>query len=76
MRKPGTALRGAMNSTQWARPETDVNCRLRRGAWYRVIDLTVDEARLDDATLETLLNAADRSLYETKARRRYEAEVR
>jgi diguanylate cyclase (GGDEF)-like protein len=30
----------------------------------------------DGWTLETLLNAADRSLYETKARRRYEAEVR
>jgi diguanylate cyclase (GGDEF)-like protein len=29
----------------------------------------------DGATLETLLSAADRSLYETKARRRYQAEV-
>jgi diguanylate cyclase (GGDEF)-like protein len=30
----------------------------------------------DGATLETLLNTADRSLYDTKARRRYGAEVR
>jgi hypothetical protein len=37
-----------MNSTQWARLETAVNCRLRRGAWYRIIDLTVDEAWLDE----------------------------
>jgi hypothetical protein len=32
---------------QWARLQVDVNCRLRRGAWYRVADLTVGEARLD-----------------------------
>jgi hypothetical protein len=36
-----------MNNTQWARLETDVNCRLRRGAWYRIIALTVGEAKLD-----------------------------
>jgi hypothetical protein len=36
-----------MNTTQWARLETDANHRLRRGAWYRIIDLTVGEAKLD-----------------------------
>ena len=32
---------------QWARLQVDVNCRVRRGAWYRVADLTPVEARLD-----------------------------
>ena len=32
---------------QWARLQSDVHCRLRRGAWYRVADLTAAEARLD-----------------------------
>src|SRR5437870_8071893 len=32
---------------QWARLQVDVNCRVRRGAWYRVADLTSAEARLD-----------------------------
>jgi hypothetical protein len=27
--------------------QVDVNCRVRRGAWYRVADLTSVEARLD-----------------------------
>jgi hypothetical protein len=32
---------------QWAQLQVDVNCRVRRGAWYRVADLTSGEARLD-----------------------------
>ncbi len=31
----------------WARLRVDVNCALRRGAWYRVIQLTKDIATLD-----------------------------
>jgi hypothetical protein len=36
-----------MTDVRWARLETDVNCRLRRGAWYRVAGLTSAEATLD-----------------------------
>jgi hypothetical protein len=32
---------------QWARPHTDVNRGLRRGAWYRVIAFTPGEVILD-----------------------------
>lgn len=32
---------------QWARVRGDVNCSVRRGAWYEVIRLTADEAILD-----------------------------
>lgn len=31
---------------QWARLNTDLSCGLRRGAWYRVVRLTPDEAVL------------------------------
>lgn len=31
----------------WARLRVDVNCALRRGAWYRVLRLTRDQAILD-----------------------------
>lgn len=31
----------------WARLRVDVNCALRRGAWYRVVRLTRDRAVLD-----------------------------
>ncbi|HKW42357.1 MAG TPA: hypothetical protein VJN39_14000 [Gemmatimonadales bacterium] len=31
----------------WARLRVDVNCALRRGAWYRVVRLTKDTATLD-----------------------------
>jgi hypothetical protein len=41
--RPGVEL----PDTQWARLQVDVHCRLRRGAWYRVADLTSGEARLD-----------------------------
>jgi hypothetical protein len=36
-----------MPDLQWARLKTDVKCGLRRGAWYRVIRLTPEEAILD-----------------------------
>lgn len=32
---------------QWARLQADVNCRLRRGGWYRVLWLAPVEAVLD-----------------------------
>src|SRR5437879_8511885 len=32
---------------QWARLQVDVNCRVRRGAWYRVADVRPAEVRLD-----------------------------
>jgi hypothetical protein len=32
---------------QWARVRGDVNCHVRRGAWYEVLRLTPDEAVLD-----------------------------
>src|SRR5947199_7140155 len=31
---------------QWARLNADLSCGLRRGAWYRVVRLTPDEAVL------------------------------
>jgi len=31
----------------WARLRVDVNCALRRGAWYRVVRMTRDKAVLD-----------------------------
>lgn len=40
---PGAAGEDA----QWARLQVDVNCRLRRGAWYRVADLTPAAVKLD-----------------------------
>lgn len=36
-----------MSVTQWARLNTDVQCDLRRGAWYRVVQLRSLEAVLD-----------------------------
>lgn len=36
-----------MPHQQWARLQTDVNVKLRRGAWYRVIKLGAVEALLD-----------------------------
>jgi hypothetical protein len=32
---------------QWARVRTDVNCHVRRGAWYEVVRLTAEEAVLN-----------------------------
>jgi hypothetical protein len=32
---------------QWARVHGDMNCHVRRGAWYEVLDLTPDEVILD-----------------------------
>src|SRR6267378_1143516 len=32
---------------QWARVRGDMNCHVRRGAWYGVLHLTPDEAILD-----------------------------
>src|SRR5437762_14100492 len=32
---------------QWARLQVDMNCRVRRGAWYRVADLTPAAVRVD-----------------------------
>lgn len=32
---------------QWARVRVDVNCNVRRGAWYEVVKLTPDAAVLD-----------------------------
>ncbi|HVH68828.1 MAG TPA: hypothetical protein VM716_13245 [Gemmatimonadales bacterium] len=43
--EPG--LEGALAEPQWARLRVDVNCRLRRGAWYRVAGLRAGEAMLD-----------------------------
>ena len=37
----------ALADPQWARLQGDVHCRLRRGAWYRVADLTPAHATLD-----------------------------
>lgn len=39
MEPSGTTQRRA-----WARLQLDVSCGLRRGAWYRVVKLTADEA--------------------------------
>lgn len=36
-----------MADPQWARLQVELNCRLRRGAWYRVADLSPEEALLD-----------------------------
>lgn len=36
-----------MAGAEWARLQTDVKCRLRRGAWYRVLRLGALEATLD-----------------------------
>ncbi len=40
-------VRIAVGDPQWARLQSNVHCRLRRGAWYRVVDLTPAEATLD-----------------------------
>ncbi len=32
---------------QWARVRGDINCHVRRGAWYEVLRLTPDEAILE-----------------------------
>ena len=45
-----------MSGMQWGRLQVDVNCRLRRGAWYRVTELASLKAvlgavsRLEDVT--------------------------
>jgi hypothetical protein len=39
--------RSASAEPQWARLQVDMNCRVRRGAWYRVAHLTPAEAKLD-----------------------------
>jgi len=36
-----------MAAQQWARLQTDVNVKLRRGAWYRILKLGPKEAVLD-----------------------------
>jgi hypothetical protein len=36
-----------MADPQWARLQVDESCPLRRGAWYRVADITPAEAMLD-----------------------------
>lgn len=36
-----------MPEPQWGRLQVDVDCGLRRGAWYRVVSLTPEEAVLD-----------------------------
>ena len=36
-----------MAGLQWARLQVDVNCQLRRGAWYRVIRLAPGEVVLE-----------------------------
>src|SRR5213076_433680 len=38
---------GTMSGMQWGRLQVDVNCRLRRGAWYRVTELASLKAVLD-----------------------------
>jgi hypothetical protein len=42
-----------MEAPRWARVRGDVNCRIRRGAWYQVVQLTPDVA---------VLRVGDRSL--------------
>jgi hypothetical protein len=37
----------AANGATWARVRGDVNCHLRRGAWYRVLALTDNDVVLD-----------------------------
>ena len=36
-----------MTGLQWARLQADVNCQLRRGAWYRVLKLAPLEVLVD-----------------------------
>ena len=48
---------------QWARLNADQSCGLRRGAWYRVVRLTPDEAVLS----HHLFDAALRSHAEQRA---------
>lgn len=45
---------------QWARVRGDVNCHVRRGAWYEVLRLTADEAILN--VVERPFSAARSSL--------------
>jgi hypothetical protein len=35
------------DQAQWARPRADVNRGLRRGAWYRVLDVTSQTVTID-----------------------------
>jgi hypothetical protein len=37
----------AVELTQWARVRGDINCRLRRGAWYRVLAVTQNDVVVD-----------------------------
>lgn len=36
-----------MHTTQWARLKADINCQLRRGAWYPIVRLAPADAVLD-----------------------------
>lgn len=40
-------MEALLDGLEWARPRTDVNCGLRRGAWYRVIRRTDEAVILD-----------------------------
>jgi len=35
------------DAPRWARVRGDINCRVRRGAWYQVVQLTTDLAILE-----------------------------
>lgn len=54
-----------MVDPQWARLQVDVNCRLRRGAWYRVTDLTAAEATLDVNRRQVLVPRASLKIAST-----------
>ena len=36
-----------MTTVQWARLRIDVNCALRRGAWYKIVKLGAQEATVE-----------------------------
>ena len=42
-----TLSKGRVETPQWARVRADINCGVRRGAWYKVLSLTPEEAVLD-----------------------------
>src|SRR5256885_16986023 len=47
LRRVGPVSRFAVPALQWARVSADLNLRLRRGAWHRVLELHPLEAVLD-----------------------------
>src|SRR5437667_12819889 len=51
---------GTMSGMQWGRLQVDVNCRLRRGAWYRVTELP---SLQDEHDLHRQLLAVPHSLH-------------